>query len=200
MDNPPTYRIEGSYYETCNCDAICPCRRQNGVAAGATTYGVCEFLLSWQIESGEAAGIDVSGLGVALAGRFRDDEDGKPWSVFIYIDERARDDQFAALADIFQGKAKGNISFTGALAEILGIKRAAIALDHDTGQERIRIGTLASAAVVETVAFDGTVSCGIPGHDRPGQESVSSAACSDGPLQWRYEGRCGFATDFAYWN
>jgi len=109
----------------------------------------------------------------------------------------ARDDQFAALGEIFQGNAGGNMYFTGNFAEILGVSRARIALDHSAGAERIQIGNIVSAEVVKNVAFDGTVTCGISGHDHPGQESVSSLVCDNGMLRWDYQERCGFATDFA---
>ena len=165
-----SYRIEGSYYEACNCEAIRPCRKQNGVADGRSTYGICDFLLSWQIDRGAAAGIELSGLAVGIAGRYDDHEPGSPWRVSIYVDERAHDDQFDALGEIFQGNAGGNMYFTGNFAEILGVTRARIALDHSAGAERIKIGTIASAEVVRNVAFDGTVTCGISGHDHPGQE------------------------------
>ena len=195
-----SYRIEGSYYEACNCEAICPCRKQNGVAEGRSTYGICDFLLSWHIDKGEASGIDLSGLVVGIAGRYDDDEPGSPWRVAIYVDERASDVQFDALGEIFQGNAGGNMRFTGAFGEILGVKRARIALDHSAGAERIKIGNIASAEVMRDVPFDGSVTCFISGHDRPGQESVSSLVCDDGMLQWDYAERCGFATDFAYFT
>lgn len=194
------YRIQGSYYEACNCEAICPCRQQNGIAGGLSTYGICDFLLSWQIDQGSAAGIDLSDIAVCMAGRYSDEEEGRPWSVVIYIDERAQDDQFDALSAIFTGNANGNILFTGNISKVLAVRRARIELDHGAGEERIQIGRIASAETVETVQFDGTVTCGIPGHDHPGQESVSSLSCNDGALQWDYEERCGFATDFAYWS
>ena len=34
MDEQPNYHFAGSCYEACNCDAICPCRRQDEVFAG----------------------------------------------------------------------------------------------------------------------------------------------------------------------
>lgn len=200
MADVNSYRIEGSYYEACNCEAICPCRKQNGVADGRSTYGVCDFLLSWKIDKGEAAGVDLSGLVVGIAGRYDDHEPGSPWRVAIYVDERAGDAQFAALGEIFQGNAGGNMYFTGNFAEILGVKRARIALDHSAGEERIKIGNIAQAEVVKNVAFGGTVTCGISGEGHPGQESVSSLVCDDGPLSWDYKERCGFAADFAYFS
>jgi hypothetical protein len=195
-----TYRISGSYYEACNCEAICPCRRQNGMAGGRSSYGNCDFVLSWQVHNGRLDAIDLGGLSVCMAGTYHDDEEGSPWSVVIYIDDRADDRQFDALARIFQGKAEGNILFTSYISTVLGVKRARIALKHLPGEEAIRITDLADVRVDRPVAFDGTISCGIPGHDRPGRESVSSILLNDGQFQWDYKGRCGFSTDFAYWN
>jgi hypothetical protein len=194
------YRIEGSYYEACNCHAICPCRRQNGVEGGLSTYGQCDFILSWEIAQGHFDDIKLPGLSVCMAGTYHDDDEGNPWSVFIYIDERASDPQMKALSDIFQGKADGNILFTSNISKVLGIKRARIELDHRSGKEAIKIGDIGAVRVDRMVDFGGTVSCGIPGHDHPGQESVSSLSLSDGPFQWAYQERCGFSTDFAYWS
>jgi hypothetical protein len=195
-----TYHISGSYYEACNCEAICPCRRQNGVAGGLSSYGRCDFILSWKILKGRFGEIDLSDLLVCMAGTYHDDEDGSPWSVFIYVDENADAQQFEALSKIFQGKAEGNILFTSNISKVLDVKRAKIALDHKAGAETIKISEVADVSVNRVVDFDGTVSCGIPGHDHPGRESVSSIALSDGEFRWDYKERCGFSTDFAYWN
>jgi len=198
--NGARYRIEGSYYEACNCEAICPCRRQNQVAGGLSTYGVCDFLLSWLIRKGDAGGVDLTGCKVCMAGSYRDDVAGKPWSVMIYVSDQADDQQCDALSRIFRGQSGGSITFTSAIAEVLGVRRARIELDHTSGSERIRLADIGSAEVVRAVDYEGTVSCGIPGHDRPGQESVSSLRLKDGVFDWTYEERCGFATDFAYWS
>jgi hypothetical protein len=43
------------------------------------------------------------------------------------------------------------------------------------------------------------VSCGIPGHDHPGDEvRADLMSVNDGALLWEVSGRCGFATDFDY--
>ena len=53
------------------------------------------------------------------------------------------------------------------------------------------------ATTIWTVA--GPVSCGIPGHDRTGQELVATMfTVKDPPLVWDVQGRCGFASDFSY--
>jgi hypothetical protein len=200
MSQSSTYRIIGSYYEACNCEAVCPCRRQNAAPGGRSTYGDCDFLLSWKITKGHVNETDLSGLAVSIAGTYNDDIGNDIWSLFIYIDENATEPQFNALSRIFRGDLGGNLGVTENFSKILGIKRAAIRLDHDAGAEMINVDASVSAHVVRNFAFDGTVTCGIPGHDHPGQESVSSLDVQDAPLAFSYAERCGFATDFAYWN
>src|SRR5690349_15943325 len=102
------WHIRGSYFESCNCDPICPCRRIDGVAGGRSTYGVCKGVLSWLIEEGSAGGVDLTGLAAALAAQYNDDEAGSPWSWILYVDERATDEQFAALEAIFTGALGGD--------------------------------------------------------------------------------------------
>jgi hypothetical protein len=192
------WRIAGTYYESCNCQAVCPCRRQNGKPGGRSTYGLCQFLLSWHVMAGAAENVDLSGLIVAMAGFYDDDEAGSPWRVILYLDERANDAARAALEAIFLGKAGGNILFTAHIAEIIGVRNATIALDHRKGKERIEVSGTASAAVERPAEYSGTVTCGIPGHNHIGEESISRSTVSDATLQWSYSGRCGFATDFDY--
>lgn len=200
METAAEYRISGSYYEACNCDAICPCRRQGDMPGGRSTYGDCDFLLSWRILEGHCDDTDLAGLNVSIAGTYNDDVGDDIWSVFIYIDKNATPRQFRALSHIFKGDAGGNLAVTANFSKILGIKPADIRVDHTAGAETIHVDTLASAAVVRNYQHDDRVSCGIPGHDHPGQESVSNLSVQDGPLDFSYSERCGFATDFAYWN
>lgn len=198
MTDATDYEMEGSYYEACNCEAICPCRQKNGVSSGKSTYGVCDFILSWHIKNGRAGDVTLDDRFVCMAGSYRDDEEGRPWTVVIYVDEGANDDQKKALGGIFSGKMGGDILFTQRIANVEDIRSAQIELDHDPGRETIKIAGYGEATVISDVEFDGIVTCGIPGHDRPGQESVSTLSMNDGPFDWAYEERCGFATDFAY--
>ena len=47
-----SFRIAGHYLEVCNCDAICPCRRIDGVPGGRSTHGVCFGALTWRVDEG----------------------------------------------------------------------------------------------------------------------------------------------------
>jgi hypothetical protein len=71
-------------------------------------------------------------------------------------------------------------------------------LSRMRGKERPRIGELVDAARGHPLDLDNPVSCGLPGHDHPGQGRVvaSRMRVTDPPLQWIVDGRCGFATAF----
>src|SRR5215831_11494126 len=97
------WRIRGSYFESCNCEAICPCRRIDGVPGGRSTYGECLGVLCWAIEDGHAGDVTLGGLNVAMATRYHDDEPGSPWSFALYLDERADAPQRVALESVYTG-------------------------------------------------------------------------------------------------
>ena len=99
------WRIAGRYFESCNCEAICPCRRIDGVPGGRSTYGECLGVLTWVIDEGQAGRCSLDGLKVALATRYHDDEAGSPWSHVVYVDQDADQAQHAALVDIYTGRS-----------------------------------------------------------------------------------------------
>lgn len=43
------WRVSGSYFEVCNCDAPCPCRRLGDKPAGRSLYDTCDFALRGMI-------------------------------------------------------------------------------------------------------------------------------------------------------
>jgi hypothetical protein len=107
VEPPRVWAVAGSYFEACNCEAVCPCRTVGERAGGRSTYGICQFALSWQISQGRADRLRLYDLGVVMAGWYDDDEPGSPWRVSLYLDERAGHEQHAALAAIFLGRASG---------------------------------------------------------------------------------------------
>ena len=120
------WAIRGSYFESCNCDPICPCRRIDGVTGGRSTHGVCTGVLSWLIEEGNVGTTDVTGLAAALALRYSDDEPGSPWSWVLYLDERGSEEQLEALEAIFTGRLGGDAEthfpWVWKASELLGVR------------------------------------------------------------------------------
>jgi hypothetical protein len=157
--------------------------------------------LSWQISRGRADEVELDDLAVAMAGWYDDDEPGKPWRVSMYLDDRATNEQHAALAAIFLGQAGGTTlrNFAGAIGTVHVVRRARIELSHVPRRWSIRADTYLTVRAERPVDADGPVACGIPGYDQPGQEVIAGTfRVEDTPFSWDLDGRCGFATDFAY--
>src|SRR6266545_3935437 len=105
-NTPVDWRVRGSYFEACNCEAICPCRSVGGRPGGPSSFGECFGALSWHIHQGHADAADLSDLRVVLSIRYLDHvQPSTPWEVVLYVDRNAGRDQQPALADIFLGRA-----------------------------------------------------------------------------------------------
>ena len=171
------WAIRGSYFESCNCDPICPCRRVDGVAVGRSTHGVCDGALSWVIEEGSVGETGVAGLAVAMAIRFDDDEPGSPWDWVLYLDERGSDDQLEALEGIFTGRLGGDAleHFPWAWKEsrLLAVRRVPIEVDHAPRRQWLRIRDHVTVRIRDRFPGESTVSCVVPGHDRDGEELIT---------------------------
>jgi hypothetical protein len=66
------WRVRGSYFEACNCEAICPCRSVGGRPGGPSSFGECFGALSWHIQHGHADNLDLSGLHIVMSIRYFD--------------------------------------------------------------------------------------------------------------------------------
>ena len=58
------WHLEGTYFENCPCDMVCPCST-SGFTMPADAER-CQAVLIFHVDSGEIAGIDVSGLSVGI--------------------------------------------------------------------------------------------------------------------------------------
>jgi hypothetical protein len=198
-----SWRIRGTYFESCNCQAICPCRRINGAPGGRSTHGVCLGVLSWLIEEGSADGTDLSQLPVALATRYSDDEPGSPWTWVLYLDARASEEQRAALEGIFTGRLGGDAErhfpWTWKASELVAVRAVEVEVDHTQRRQRLRIRDHVSVRIRGRYNGDEAVTCVIPGHQRAGEELVTDEiVVDDGPLAFHYRGVCGYGATFDY--
>jgi hypothetical protein len=197
------WRIAGRYFESCNCDAICPCRRINGVPGGRSTYGECLGVLTWAIDEGIAGDALLSGLRVALATRYSDDEQGSPWRHVIYVDRRASPAQYAALVDIYTGRRGGDalahFPWAWKESELLGVRSVEIEVSHEPRRQWLRIRDHVTVTIGGAWQGPETVTCVIPGHEERGEELIAEELrVDDDLLAFSFAGNCGYAAPFDY--
>lgn len=198
------WRVRGSYFEGCNCDAICPCRAVHGVPGGPSTYGECFGALSWMVEEGHADSLDLSGLSVVMTLRYFDNvRPTTQWEVVLYIDHNATAEQSDALADIFLGRAGGTVAglYGPAIGQVHAVRSARITLEHVAPRKRIGVVGYVTLESEHPASEINDVQCGIPGFDHPGTELFGGGLTSADPLL-RFEVRgkrhASFVSDFDY--
>jgi hypothetical protein len=133
---------------------------------------------------------------VAVAFHYSDDEPGSPWTWILYLDAGSTPPQRTALEAIFT--RDGSFPWLRA-GRLEGVRVAAIEADHTRRRQRLRVRDHLTLRIREPFATTATVTCGIPGHDQLGEELIADElAASDGPLDFTFNGVCGFAADFSY--
>ncbi len=148
-----SWLVEGEYFESCNCEVLCPCLLSH--MAARPTEGHCDVVIGFHVSRGRFASVDLAGLNAAVAiyspGKMADGN----WTLAAYIDERGSDEQRAALESILSGKAGGPMSALAALVRtVLPTKTAPIRFEMEGGTRRLTI------AGVSEVAVEGIVGAG----------------------------------------
>jgi len=133
-----SWKLEGSYFETCSCDVVCPCTASFALEA---THDRCKVVLVFNVKDGEVEGTDVSGLKVvAVVDSPRVMSEGN-WRLGVFIDAAASNEQAEKLGGVFSGALGGPMQAMGPLvAENLGIERAPIEVREDGLRHSVRIG------------------------------------------------------------
>lgn len=194
-----SWRIAGPYFESCNCDAICPCRRVNGQAGNGVD--LCQFALAWSVKDGYFDDLDLAGRQMVMVGSWDYDGSGWPWQVGVFVDGQASDPQREVLSGILTGRYGGTPSrqYGRAIAEVLFVESADITIDHTKNHQSIKVVGHVEARERERYRTDSKVTCGIPGHDRDGYEVVmKSLEVHASKLAFSYSGNCGYSSSFDY--
>jgi hypothetical protein len=146
------YEIEGKLLEVCSCNVLCPCwvgENPDG--------GTCDSALAWHVDKGEIEGLDVSGLTVALSVHIPGNVlTPASWKAAVFVDDRATDDQQAALLKVFTGQLGGAIAdLAGLIGEVVSVERVPITFTVDEGKGWLRIGAIADAQLVPYMGATG---------------------------------------------
>jgi hypothetical protein len=160
-------------------------------------------VISWLIEEGAVDGTDLSGLPVALACSYSDDEPGSPWTWVLYLDARASSEQLAALEAIYAGRLGGDAErhfpWAWKSSELVAVRPVEIDVEHTRRRQRLRIRDRVSVRIRDRHGGGETVTCVIPGHEQGGEELVADELIvEDGPLAFNYRGVCGYGSTFDY--
>ncbi len=208
MTADSSWRLEGDLLDMCNCELLCPCHvsfRQK------STYDICEGLWMANIEKGTWNQLNLDGLKAMIIFHCPNPvmyEGG--WTAVLYVDERASQEQEAALTEIFSGQAGGPWARLAAFykgGQFQAVKRAAFKFAKEG--RTFRVSTLTKsdwAANLEIQALRGVnpedeVKITNLRNVIHGAEHVmarSEHRVDDEGLRWDYTGKNGLYSRFSW--
>jgi hypothetical protein len=196
----PDWKLDGTYFETCNCEAACPC-----IFLSDPTQEECTALVAWHIDEGRYDGVSLDGLNVALAVHSPGNMAAVPWRAAVYFDDRADEPQKAALTQIFTGQAGGHPGrLVSHIGDVLGLSSLPMTYEAEGKRRRLQIAGVADAEI-EAIGGQNGEEVTVAGHPlaiAPGYPLVVSrathAAYKDHGLDWEFSGTNGLYCPFTY--
>lgn len=143
------WQLSGDYFENCNCDVVCPCLFSTQAPLTAQpTQGDCDVAFGFHVDSGHYGTVSLDGLNVAMMAHIPGPMGAGNWSVALYLDERANEQQRDALAAIFSGAGGGVMGhFAPLIGTVLGIKPASISFQKNGAHRSLEMPGVARLAV-----------------------------------------------------
>lgn len=168
------WKLEGTYFENCNCDWVCPCTVTS--FAASATGDRCQVILNYHIRRGEVDGVDVSGRSVSIVADSPKRMLDGGWRVGVIIDDKASKEQADKLTAVFAGQAGGPMANLAPLiGEILGIERLPIEYADHGNRHSIRIGDDVAIEVEDYAAQEGGETTKLTGVAHPSGSTITIA-------------------------
>jgi hypothetical protein len=202
MEVEMSWKLKGSYVETCSCDLICPC---NASFDHGAVYDFCRVTLVFNIHEGEIEGPAGAGLlGAASPHTPKVMTDGN-WRVGMFIDDEATDEQAEKLTAVFGGQLGGPMAgLVPLIGEMLGVERVPIEVVDDGVRHSVRIGDAIDFEIEDIVPFG--IETGEPvrlkGMFHPAGSELTVAEAKRSRISAfgiEYEGKTGLSTSEFSW-
>jgi len=195
------WKINGTYFEACNCDAACPC-----VFLSDPTEDDCTVLVAWHIDDGYFNGVALDDLNVALAVLSPGNMVAVPWQAAVYFDDSATDSQKDALVQIFTGQAGGHPGrLVSHIGEVLGASSLPMTYQANGKQRSLQIAGVAQAEIEAMSQGQGGADITVDNHPlciAPGYPAVvgksKSVTYKDHGFDWEFSGKNAFYSPFTY--
>ncbi|MFF2029896.1 DUF1326 domain-containing protein [Arthrobacter sp. NPDC058192] len=197
------WHIEGTYFENCNCDMICPCTTSGQTAPADNDR--CLVVLAFHVDTGDVNGVDVGGLTVCVVADAPAVMSEGGWKVGVLMDSAASAGQAEALGAVFGGQLGGPMQGVGPLiGEMVGMESLDMAYADDGRRHQVRIGKAVDMTVEDFVSpMDATgrgvwvSGVGFPADPLAAGRSVASRGDVFG-MTWDYKGLNSFSAPFAW--
>lgn len=193
------WNVRGTYFEACNCEALCPC-----MFLSPPTNDDCTALIGWHIDRGRQDDLALDGLNVAMAVHSPGHMVEVKWRASLYLDERASAAQRDALTAIFGGQAGGHPAVLAShVGEIVGVSSVAMEFKSEGRRHSLIMPGIAEAEIEAIEGRGGDTK--VENHMlaiAPGYPATVARAkklsYDDHGFSWELSGTSGASSPFAY--
>lgn len=197
------WKLEGEYFESCNCDTICACLVQN-----PPPHGRCDAALAFHINDGSYGQTSLGGLNAVIVvsfpgpGKMRDGN----WTAALYVDDKASQEQQEGLSSIFSGQAGGPMQLvSGLISNFLGVKTAPIAFTMEGNTRQLTIPDVLEIDIEALTGRDGNEPLWVTNAAHPVSPKLSLAKSNayryaDHNLVWDVSNTNGHFAPFSWQN
>ena len=145
------WSLEGTYFENCNCDAICPCT-WSGLSEPAT-HDRCMVVLNYHIDRGTIDSVDVSGLTFAIVADTPPVMIDGNWRVGVLLDDKATAEQADRLGAVISGQKGGPPAMLAPLiSEMLGVQTLPVTFTENGRRHGVKWGDAVSMEIEDFYA------------------------------------------------
>jgi hypothetical protein len=196
------WKVEGTYFENCNCDWVCPCSVTS--FALPATGDRCNVILNYHIQRGEVDGVDVSGRSVSIVADAPKNMLEGNWRVGVIIDDKASKEQADKLAGVFSGQMGGPMAALSPLiGEVLGIEQQPIDYKDDGHRHTVRIGHDIAVDVEDFTAEGLSETTKLSGVAHPSNSTLTIARPTSSRIKafgmdFKNEGKSAFSAPFRW--
>jgi hypothetical protein len=202
------WQLTGDYFENCNCNVVCPCLLSTAAPlTSRPSQGMCDVALLFHIDSGSYDRVSLDGLNVAVVAHTPGPMGEGNWTVAAYIDERADDQQTAALGAIFTGAEGGPMAaFAPLIANSLGVKKTPIAYTVSGNTRSAQIPGILNMAVepIPTAHPSGEIWAAVGHPVAPDRLALavgrSGSTYTDHGMRWDNSGKNGHYAPISWSN
>lgn len=198
------WKIEGTYFENCNCDWVCPCTVTS--FGSPATGDRCQVVLNYHVRHGAIDGVDVSGRSVSIvADAPKNMLDGN-WRVGVIIDDKASKEQVDKLTPVFAGQAGGPMANIAPLiGQVLGVEQLAIDYHDAGGRHSVKIGGEIAIEVEDYVPPGATEATRLAGVAHPSNSTITIARPTSSRIkafgmEFKNAGKSAFSAPFSWSN
>lgn len=172
-----SWSVSGQYYETCNCDFVCPC--VPGQLAVRPTKGDCQFAMAFQVERGSFGNVALDGIGFVILGLTPAEMGKGNWSVGLITDARATAEQRDAITAIASGQAGGPMAaLSGLIGKFLGVESAPITFNRQGRTWSIKAGDLVDMSATGASGLNPDTELRLENTGHPAADSFTLARAS----------------------